>query len=252
MLFCKIFKDFVMPYSIRFTLTFIVFFSFGHLYAESTHEKQNDVIAEKKASAKIYGRVAETMDAEGYTYALIQSGKGKVWAAAPTTKLEIGDMLAFTTEMPMKNFKSNSLNRSFETLYFVKGFSSPNKAKNPPTTNKGTHHNIKQTQSNKPLTGISKVKNGSTIKEIYSNKSKMNGKKVKVRGKVTKFTEAVMNKNWIHIRDSSSLKDLTITTKNVSKLNDIVIIEGKLTLNKDFGFGYIYPIIVEDAVIIKN
>ncbi|MBF8270670.1 MAG: hypothetical protein HW386_2379, partial [Gammaproteobacteria bacterium] len=34
-------------------------------------------------------------------------------------------------------------------------------------------------------------------------------------------------------------------------LDEIVIIEGKLALEKDFGYGYKYAVIVEDASIVK-
>ena len=73
-----------------------------------------------------------------------------------------------------------------------------------------------------------------------------------MRGKVTKFTANVMGKNWLHIRDSSTLKDLTVTTKDTVAIDDVMIVEGKLELNKDFSYGYVYPVILLDAKIIKE
>jgi len=73
-----------------------------------------------------------------------------------------------------------------------------------------------------------------------------------VRGKVTKFTANVMGKNWLHIRDSSTLQDLTVTTKDTAVIDDVIIVEGKLELNKDFSYGYVYPVILLDAKIIKE
>ena len=73
-----------------------------------------------------------------------------------------------------------------------------------------------------------------------------------MRGQVTKFTANVMDKNWLHIRDSSTLDDLTITTDSTAAIDAVVVIEGKLALNKDFGYGYVYPLIVEDASVTKE
>ena len=73
-----------------------------------------------------------------------------------------------------------------------------------------------------------------------------------MRGQVTKFTANVMDKNSLHIRDSSTLDDLTITTDSTAAIDAVVVIEGKLALDKDFGYGYVYPLIVEDASVTKE
>ena len=69
----------------------------------------------------------------------------------------------------------------------------------------------------------------------------------KVRGKVVKYNPNIMRKDWIHIRDSSTDKDLTITCQAEVKLGDVILADGKLALDKDFGYGYVYKIMLEDA-----
>jgi hypothetical protein len=75
---------------------------------------------------------------------------------------------------------------------------------------------------------------------------------VRVRGEVTRFNSGIMGKNWLHIRDSSTSDDLTATTQSMVATGDIVIVEGTLQLDQDFGYGYVYPLIVEDAIITKE
>ena len=75
---------------------------------------------------------------------------------------------------------------------------------------------------------------------------------MRVRGKVTKFTAGVMGKNWLHIIDSSTMDDLTVTTDGEAAVDAVIVIEGKLALDKDFGYGYVYPLIVENASITKE
>jgi hypothetical protein len=212
-----------------------------------TGEKQ------QQASSRIYGKVTDTVDAAGYTYVEVDTGKEKVWAAASTTPLKIGDMISFTTEMPMKNFHSNSLKRDFPIIYFVSRFTTDDAGLTSAGSDMASPHgNIKPGPATKPLEGIDKVKGGNTIAEVYADKQTLNGKEIRVRGQVTKFTADVMGKNWMHIRDSSTLDDLTVTTSNTAAVDAVVIIEGKLALDKDFGHGYVYPLIVENASVTKE
>ena len=207
----------------------------------------------QQAPGKIYGKVTDILESGGYTYAEVDTGQGKVWAAASTTPLKIGGMVSFTTEMPMQNFHSKSMNRDFPMIYFVNDFSTDSSSQAGATTAMASpHENIKASAAAKAIEGIDKVEGGSTIAEVYSDKQKLNGKAIRIRGQITKFTANIRGKNWLHIRDSSTLDDLTIITDGTAAINDIVVIEGKLALDKDFGYGYFYPLIVEDASLTKE
>lgn len=216
------------------------------------NQKNTDEILQP-APNRIYGKVTDIIEAAGYTYAEVDTGKEKVWAATSTTPLKTGDMIAFTTEMPMKNFHSNSIKRDFPIIYFVSRFITDKESLAGTTTAMASPHGkIKPAPTAKAVEGIYKITDGNTIAEIYTNKQKLNGKAIRVRGQVTKFTANVMNKNWLHIRDSSTLDDLTITTDSTAAIDAVVVIEGKLALDRDFGYGYVYPLIVEDARVTKE
>jgi hypothetical protein len=61
---------------------------------------------------------------------------------------------------------------------------------------------------------------------------------------------AIMGKNWIHVQDGTEAAgnyDLTVTTQGTAKVGDVVVVEGGISLNKDFGAGYKYDVIMEDA-----
>jgi hypothetical protein len=76
---------------------------------------------------------------------------------------------------------------------------------------------------------------------------------VTVRGKVVKVNGGIMGKNWLHVRDGSGAEganDLTVTTAGeLPALGAIVVVTGPVTLNKDYGMGYRYDVIVEDAEV---
>lgn len=97
-----------------------------------------------------------------------------------------------------------------------------------------------------------KPKDGKTVQEIYQEKAKLNGKRVALRGKVVKYSEAIMGKNWLHLRDGTGKEpanDITVTTQSKAKVGDTVLVEGKVTLDKDLGAGYKYDVIIEDAKV---
>ena len=204
-------------------------------------------------SNEIHGKVTEILEVKGYTYAEVDTGEKKVWAAGPTAPLKIGEMVAFTTQMPMNNFHSKSLGRDFSKIYFIDRFITEKETPaSEPAEITSPHDEIKQEQTSQPDEGINKVEGGNTIAEIYSQKDDLEGKTVRIRGQVTKFTPEIRGKNWLHIKDSSTLDDLTVTSDSTVAINDIVIIEGKLELDKDFGYGYFYAVILEDVKITKE
>ncbi|MEI7897164.1 MAG: hypothetical protein WCJ26_09020 [bacterium] len=64
-----------------------------------------------------------------------------------------------------------------------------------------------------------------------------------------------MKKNWIHIQDGTEFSgkfDLTVTTDAEAAVGQTITLEGKITLNKDFGYGYAYEVLMEDATIKNN
>jgi hypothetical protein len=66
--------------------------------------------------------VLEIENAGGYTYALLDINGDQAWAAGPMTELEVGDEVAVTGGMPMRDFTSNALGRTFDLLYFVDAY----------------------------------------------------------------------------------------------------------------------------------
>ena len=104
------------------------------------------------------------------------------------------------------------------------------------------------------LTGITKAEGGKNVFEVYTEKSELANQKVAVRGKVVKTNAGIMGKDWLHVRDGSGEEgknDLTVTTtaQPLPNVGDTVLITGTVVLDKDFGMGYQYPVLVEDAEV---
>lgn len=103
------------------------------------------------------------------------------------------------------------------------------------------------------LTGIARAEGGKTVAELFAEKDQLAGQPVVIRGKVVKSNPGIMGKNWLHVRDGSGTEgtnDITVTTAaDVAKVGDTVLVKGPVTLNKDFGMGYQYDVIIEDAEV---
>ncbi len=98
--------------------------------------------------------------------------------------------------------------------------------------------------------------NGFTVADIFGKGAGLNGKKVKIKGQVVKFSPQIMGKNWLHIQDGTgdplkNTHDLVVTTAGKAEKGDIVTVEGVLAADKDFGAGYKYAVIVEDVTITR-
>lgn len=99
---------------------------------------------------------------------------------------------------------------------------------------------------------VEKAPNGISIADLYKNRNNYANKKVIVRGQVVKINNAIMDRNWVHIKDGTSeagKSDLTFTTQEDVSVGDIVTFEGIVALDKEFGKGYVYPLVVENATL---
>lgn len=204
--------------------------------------------AAKKAA--ITGTVTETMNSGGYTYVQVDTGSEKVWAAGPQFAAEVGSEVTVNAPMPMPGYHSKTLDRTFDQLYFSPAITP---AGAPAPTKAAPHGAVGSApEASVDLSGIQKAEGGMTVAELFADQGKLAGKEVAVRGKVVKYNAGIMGKNWIHLRDGTGAdgtNDLTVTTQATAAVGDTVLVRGAPTLDKDFGFGYHYDLILEDAQV---
>lgn len=214
------------------------------------------------AAGAISGKVVETMNAASYTYVLIDTGAKKSWVAAPQFAVKVGDSAAIADAMPMKNYQSKTLNRTFDVVYFTGNISVNGAPAAPSTTDPipaPSTAALPPGQRTMPaktapdLTGIKRAENGQTVAEVITGKTKFAGRPIAIRARVVKYNAQILGKNWLHIRDGSGApgtNDLTVTTTATAKVGDLVLVTGKLGTDRDFGSGYKYPLIIEDATVV--
>lgn len=211
------------------------------------------------------GVVAERLDAPNYTYLRIKSDQGDTWAAVPTNQLAVGTRVRITNPMPMQNFESKTLGRTFDVVMFggaaeVLGEgAAPGAAAAVPAAGGDPHAGQDIPRPMAPAVDLANIKvakapgaSGRTVAEVWAQRAALKDKPIAVRGKVVKVTSGVLGRTWLHLRDGTGTSaaqddDLVVTTTAEVKVNDEVIAEGTVRTDKDLGSGYTYKVLLEDA-----
>ena len=195
--------------------------------------------------------VLEAINGNTYTYLRLAENGGEHWAAISKRETEVGETLYYNDALEMHNFESKELGKTFETISFVSKVSDTPNSLTATAQSKGAMG--KKTKTSKSKLSIKPAQGGVTIAEIYANLDKYKGKIIIVKGKVTKFNSMIMNRNWLHIQDGTGDNnnfDLTITTDETVSVGDVVTFKGTIAVDKDFGAGYYYKVIMETATIV--
>ena len=202
------------------------------------------------SGSKVTGTVAETFDAAGYTYLRLQTASGEQWAAVRQTAVKQGQTVTLDVQMTAEKFESKTLKRTFDRILF--GTLAGDAAAVPQP-----HVMPAAPPDNAPIK-VEKAagSDAKSVAELWAARQSLKGGNVVVRGKVVKFLGGIMGKNWIHLRDGSGSQatgdnDITVTTNDTAAVGDVVTIRGVVHVDKDFGSGYSYPVIVEEASIVK-
>ena len=187
------------------------------------------------------GTVLETMEGGGYSYMKLDQDGKLVWIAVSRANVAVGDKVEYDEQMRMPNFTSKTLNKTFDEIIFAKL--------------RGGHAMASPPQPVAEIAvgdePIEKAEGGYTVAEVFANKEILKGKVIKVRGRVVKLSQAIMHRNWIHLKDGTgetgSDKIVFRSENGVAQVGSIVTAEGRLETDKDFGYGYRYEVLVEDA-----
>jgi hypothetical protein len=200
--------------------------------------------------------IEEITDAGAYSYLLVREQGVDYWIAVAREDFEEGEKLYFSNFMEMREFTSKELNKTFDQILFVDAVSrEPGESlKQNKVNSRVSPH--RRTTMDKLLDSIkiAAAPGGISIEELYGNAEKYRDKKVIVRGQVIKINSDIMDRNWVHIMDGTrgDRSDLTFTTNAEFKVGDTVTVQGTVAVDKDFGGGYVYPLILEETDRVKQ
>lgn len=186
--------------------------------------------------------VEEVQHTTKYTYLLLDEAGNKRWIAIAKAEVAPGEKIKYSGGVRMTQFKSAELDRVFDDILLV---SNVQKAV---AGGQNLFDQIKSGGGTVVKEKLVIAKGSVALSELFKSPEKYNGKKILVSGRCTKINYQIMGRNWIHLEDESGTgKTLTVTSATALEPGKVGTFEGTIALNKDFGAGYQYDIILEDA-----
>ena len=208
------------------------------------------------ADGTVSVKVKAVEQVESYTYLLVK-GKGPAyWIAVTSTDIAVGEKITYTGGMLMENFYSKELDKTFEKVIFLDGVNGSAAAgmeamPSMPGMPGATQGTVK---SDKLEITLEAEEGTVSVGELFADPAAYEGKTIRVKGEVAKYNPAIMDRNWVHLQDGTEFEgkyDLTLTSQESFQVGQIITVEGILAMNRDFGYGYSYEILLEQATIIR-
>jgi len=253
------------------TLTLLVTFTFsyateGKIDMHGGKENKMPSAISTQRAPVFYGKVLEIKPAMGYKYLKVQEQGKQTWVAIANAPVKVGDKIGFDKKTLMKDFQSKALGQKFKEIYFASDVYLPQKSTGPKSMKdllglgsgaKDPHAGMgigmsPQPTEEKPTKPFVK-KDTYTVEEVHMWRKSLKGKTVTVKGSVYKVSKGIMKRDWVHLGDGTGneqkLTDDLVFTAPTSTIKggDKIIATGTVAVDKDFGYGYFYPVIIEKS-----
>lgn len=192
--------------------------------------------------------VQEVLQADKYTYLRVDQGQEERWLAVSKMDAKVGDRYIYDRALMKSNFYSREFDRTFERIYLVSRIMPANANTSAAPKSGGGSEEWKRAE-------VSPAEGTIGLKELVSNPGAYQGQEIQVKGQVVKVNSNIMGRNWIHLQDGSKMDDqftdLTVTSQEVFPVGAIVILKGTVVTNQDFGAGYKYAVLLENATMVR-
>lgn len=201
--------------------------------------------------------VNEILPASKYDYLRVTEDNEQFWIAVRKQVVKVGETYFYKRALRKTNFESKELNKMFKEIFLVSSLVQANHGNNAGTviqqTSDDGHNHASESKSTTSTTINVVQKEGSIkISELVKNQKNLEGKTVQITGKCIKVNPNIMNRNWIHLKDGTNDDfDMVITSTDFVPEGLEITMKGTVTLNKDFGAGYKYDLILENGSIVR-
>ncbi len=192
--------------------------------------------------------VLEVLESDRYSYLRVAEDQDEYWIATIQGAYEEGESYLYSDGLYKTDYFSTEFNRSFDRIYLVSGL----RAKTARKPGNSSIDKLVGIEQSKPISEEDYDRLGSIkIKDLIANSEKYANKEVQITAKVVKVNPAIMDRNWLHLKDGSFDDfDLVATSQEGVPAGHIVTLKGTLVLNRDFGAGYSYDLIIENATLV--
>jgi hypothetical protein len=189
--------------------------------------------------------ILEVLPTVRYVYLRVKEGPEEFWIATNKLEVTVGKTYFYRGGLLKTNFESKEHKRVFDRMYLVSSIVEADHG--------NTNTTVKSEPSGATISNeIVSVKGSVKIADLVANPKKYDGKIIQISGKCVKINANIMGRHWVHLKDGSKDDfDLVITCNVAIPEGHTVTMTGKVALNKDFGSGYQYDILLEDGELVN-
>ena len=228
------------------------------IFSESGSSSQGNVDYNSPTANEFHSVVVnEVLPTSKYVYLNVTEGDEKYWIATRSMEVNVGGTYYYKEGLLKTNFESKECNRVFDKMYLIGSLVSADHGNTAKSETIGDYPSSNQGYQKKediPMHAEKIVQHQGSMKiaELVKDPKKYEGKTVQLDGVCTKINAGIMDRNWIHIKDGSQDDyDLVVTSDAYVRLGEAFTIKAVVVLNKDFGAGYKYDLILENGMVIK-
>jgi len=203
-------------------------------------------------------RVLEVLPAQRYVYLRVEEGENIFWIASRKIAVEKEEIYFYRNGLLKTNFESKEYNKIFDEIYLVSNLVAEDHSKHSSPISQTTvnkENPVKEVKKENIPTHTEKNvqhKGSLTIAELVKDPAKYEGHTIQISGTCVKINPNIMERNWIHIQDGTKDDfDLVVTSDIFVPEGSKITIKATVALNRDFGAGYTYDLILENGVVIQ-
>lgn len=199
--------------------------------------------------------VNEVLQATKYVYLNVSEGDSKFWIATRKQEVKKGETYFYRGGLLKTNFESKEYNKVFDTIYLISNLVSQDHSQHTDNLNTSGNKSNPIAQKEDIPTHTDKIvehKGSLKIAELIKDPKKYEGHTIQLSGTCVKVNPGIMDRNWIHLQDGSKDDyDLVITSNTFVPEGSAITIRATVVLNKDFGAGYTYDLILENGTLVE-
>ena len=196
-------------------------------------------------------KAIEVLQATKYVYVKVKEGDAEYWIATTKQEVNVNENYFYRGGLLKTNFESKEHNRIFDRIYLVSRIIPTDHGSQGNMANNESEIDITASDENKSIDLI-KMEGSITIKELLDNLAKYDGQVVQISARCVKVNPNIMGRNWVHLEDGTQGNfDMVATTDIPIPEGNVVTLKGTINLDVDFGAGYRYEVIMEEATVLK-
>ncbi len=202
--------------------------------------------------------VEEVLPTDQYQFLRVREGNDEYWIATMIQGIEVGKSYYFKNGVLKTDYENKEYQRVFKRMYLVSNIVEAGHGSKMQGAGSGMKSNVESNAKSgihriPRKYGRIEIEGSLPIAELIAHPEKYEGKRIQISGECVKLNPNIMGRNWIHLKDGSKDDyDLVITSQDICPEGEVATFEGSVALNKDFGAGYRYELIVEDGKLIRK